>query len=122
MRLGITADRAVSDVACVALSDVRRLFDERGRLLPVSALDDATAAAIASVKLTARAPRGRAGEDAVEVDHVVEIRLWDKNAALEKLGKHLGLFRERLDVTVNGDLAEKIAAARQRVVASQERK
>jgi phage terminase small subunit len=29
------------------------------------------------------------------VEYKTEVRLWDKNAALEKLGKHLGLFKDR---------------------------
>lgn len=112
-RLGITADRVVGELARVGTSDIRRLFDAEGRLKPLAALDDAVAGAITSIRIMTR---GRPRDDApTEVDHVVEIRLWDKNTALEKLGKHLGLFRDRLNVTVNGDLAEKIAAARRRV-------
>ena len=38
------------------------------------------------------------------VEHVHKIRLWDKNSALEKLAKHLGMFVERVEHTgKNGD-------------------
>jgi phage terminase small subunit len=33
-----------------------------------------------------------------EIAEVTEIRLWDKPSALEKLGKHLGMFTDKLEV------------------------
>ncbi|MGH9961292.1 MAG: terminase small subunit [Pyrinomonadaceae bacterium] len=74
-----TAD-VIREAARIAFADVRKLFDERGRLRPVHKLPDDVAAAIASIE------HGMLG--------VVKVKCWDKNPALEKLMKHLGLFKE----------------------------
>lgn len=86
--------RVLRELARVGTSDVRRLFDASGQLLPVTHLDDDTAAAISSVEVvTRRIP----GEDGAEVEYVHKMRFWDKNSALEKIGKHLAMFVDRVE-------------------------
>lgn len=80
---GITRERIVAEVARLAFSDPRRLFDKDGRLKPITDLDDETAGAIAGVDVV------ETGGDAPVT--VKKIKLWDKNSALEKLLKHLGM-------------------------------
>lgn len=112
-RVALDADRVLLEIARVATSDLRRAFTADGGLRSPATWDDDTAAAISSVKVvTRRAPGG--GEDA-EVEYVTEVKLWDKNSALDKAGKHLGMFREQIDVNVKTDLAAMIAARRRRV-------
>ena len=45
---------------------------------------------------------------------VLKIRMRDKLRALELLGRHLGLFADRLEVNLSGSLAERMIAARNR--------
>jgi len=112
-RVALTADRVLLEIGRLATSDLRRAFNADGGLRSPTTWDDDTAAAISSVKVvTRRAPGG--GEDA-EVEYVTEVKLWDKNSALDKAGKHLGMFREQIDVNVKTDLAAMIAARRRRV-------
>lgn len=86
------------ELARLGLSDVRKLFSEGGTLKPICALDDDTAAAIASVEVvTKRLPSG--DDDEPEIEYVHKIKMWDKNSALEKLGKHLKMFTDRVDHT-----------------------
>jgi len=68
--------QVVKELACVALSDVRKVFKEDGSVKRPHELDDATAAAVASVEFD---PEGG-----------FKIKLWDKNSAADKLMKHLG--------------------------------
>lgn len=84
-RTEIDQDRVVLEIARLAFSDVRKLFDGN-RLKRMDEIDDATAAAISSVKVSTR----QVGEG--EVEHVAEIKLWPKTPAIEMAGKHVGLF------------------------------
>lgn len=83
----VVADEAVVELTEVllqakriAFSDIGRLFDKAGRLLRPHEVDEDTRAAIASFKVD---EYGR-----------MEYKFWDKNAALEKLFKHLGLYEK----------------------------
>ncbi len=112
-RVALTADRVLLEIGRLATSDLRRAFNADGGLRSPTTWDDDTAAAISSVKVvTRRAPGG--GEDA-EVEYVTEVKLWDKNSALDKAGKHLGMFREQIDVNLKTDLATILAERRKRV-------
>lgn len=84
-RTEIDQDRVVLEIARLAFSDVRKLFDGN-RLKRMDEIDDATAAAISSVKVSTR----QVGEG--EVEHIAEIKLWPKTPAIEMAGKHVGLF------------------------------
>lgn len=99
-RLDITADRILEELARLGLSDLRGCFDEEGRLLPVHEMDDATAAAVASVEVVER--RNAAGE----VEFLKKIKLWDKTKALETLAKYFGLLRNEMEVTHRFDLID----------------
>lgn len=89
-RTHITQDRVLQEVARLAFFDPRKLYDEHGNLKPVHELDDDTAAAIASVEVVTTYKRGADGE--MEPEQTKKVRMWDKNNALEKAGKHLKLW------------------------------
>lgn len=89
----VSIERVLKELGRIGFSDLRRAFDENGRLLRPEEWDDDTAAAIASVEVVTR----NIGEG--EVEHVHKIKVWDKNSALEKLAKHLGMFVERHEHT-----------------------
>jgi phage terminase small subunit len=93
-RTEITADMVLSELGKIGFADVRKLFTSNGNLVPVVELDDAAAACLSSIEVTTRKVRG--GDDD-EVEQVSKVRLWDKRAALVDIGKHLGMFKERID-------------------------
>lgn len=82
----LTTERTYQEIARLAYSDPRKFFNADGSIKPVHELDDDCAAVIAGIDL-----------DEIKVDGVVigqtrKIKQWDKNAALEKAAKILGLF------------------------------
>jgi phage terminase small subunit len=90
-RVEITQAMVLAELAKIGFSDIRKLFGPGGALKRVEDLDDETAAFVSSVKVvTRRLPGGGEGE----VEHVAEIKQWDKLSALEKIGKHIGMFKE----------------------------
>lgn len=101
-RTEVTQDRVLAELAKIAFADIRNAV-RWGRspvdteaeeanpnslgiypveLVPSSEIDDDTAAAVSEVSLTQTG---------------VKIKLHDKLAALEKIGKHLGMFKERVE-------------------------
>jgi len=88
-RTAVSADRVVQELAKIAFLDARLLFDENGLPRPISELDDDTAAAIAGLEVSVTE------DDNGRVTRVAKIKIADKLAALEKLGKHLGLYEPR---------------------------
>lgn len=113
--LELTADRTIEEIRRLALSDIGVLFDEQGRLKPLKDIPPAIRATIASVKVT---KTNRIVGDGVQED-VVEVKLWDKLRALEMAAKHHGLLVEKMLVTGELTLIERVQRARQRLKAAQ---
>lgn len=93
-RTRLKADDVVRELALVAFSDIGEVVDfsrTDPRLRPADEIPETARRAVASMKVR-RYTQGH-GDDAREVE-VTEFKLWDKLAALEKLGRHLGLFKD----------------------------
>jgi len=90
-RLEISAERVLKELARIGFSDLRKCLTSEGHLVDPHDWDDDTAAAIASLEVVTSS---RAGEgDSREVERTHKIKAWDKGAALERLGRHLGIFQ-----------------------------
>ncbi len=108
-RTEITADRVLKEIGRLAFADIRSVFDESGRLLPVHMLPPEVAASIASIEVaTSRVPGG----EPVDVEHTAKIKFWDKRGSLELLGRHLKMFTDKLEVEVRDSLAERLERVR----------
>lgn len=93
-RTEVTQDRVLKELARLGFADLRGVFTDSGNLKMPSEWSDAMAAAVSSVEVVVR-PSGEYDEDGrPEVEHVHKFKLWDKNAALEKIAKHLGMFAD----------------------------
>lgn len=90
-RCEITQDRVLLEIARIAFSDIRKAMDENGKLKRLSEMDDDLAPAISKIKVTGTYQTGT----------LMELGLWDKNSALEKLCKHLGLTPDHVNLNVN---------------------
>lgn len=89
-RTKITQERVLMELAKVGFMDIRSLFDGSS-LKDIRDLDDGAAGAISSIEVIAK-PGSPDESGSREVELVHKVRLWDKLSALEKLGKHLGMF------------------------------
>ena len=102
----ITTERTLRELARLAYSDIRKLFNEDGSMKAINELDDDTAAAIASIET-----------DEIRVDGTVvgytrKIKLNDKRGALDMAMKHRGLYELDNEQIANPltELIEKISA------------
>lgn len=84
-RTGVNADRVVMELAKIAFVNAADVINAEDATLKEDAADE-DLAAVQSVKVKTF------GEDGVER----EIKLADKIKALELLGRHLGMFNDRL--------------------------
>lgn len=110
-KLDITPEKVLAEIAKLAFHDPRKFFDADGRIKPINELDDNTAAALAGIETMHKV----VGDDSDGCVVLTKIKIADKGVNLERLGRHLKLFTDRLEVTGAVDLAERIKAARGRV-------
>lgn len=109
---GITAARIRAELACLAFSDVGALYDGSGKLLPVHQMPEEARRAVAGIKV-------RAEKDADA--EVIEVKLWDKRAALDMAARLLGLYKpDKLDVNLSGpvEVTELVVATREQAKAA----
>lgn len=93
-RVEIDKARVLAELGRIGFSDIRKMFTSNGSLKRVEDLDDDAAACLSAIEVvTKRVPGGEEGE----VEHVAKIKLWDKRAALVDIGKHLGMFTEKVE-------------------------
>ena len=98
-RTEVTQDRVIRELASIAFADLSDFvkIDPTGRVVitQTAELTPAQRRAVSMIKET------RDG---------VEVRLYDKQRALELLGKHMGMFRDRIEIAPSvSDAARKIA-------------
>jgi phage terminase small subunit len=103
----ITAERTLEEFAKIGFLqlDVRKLFDEFGKPIPVQDLDDAAAAQIASIKVRREWRDVTPGVNGAPAPfEVLEYKLHpmsDKKAALDSMARHLGMFKDMVKLEVN---------------------
>lgn len=95
-RLEIDADKVLAEISRLAFSDIRNITNEGDSLLRLRQIDDDTAAAIQSVKVTTK--KVGFGDEA-EYEDVTEYRLADKKGPLEMLAKHLGELTDKIEIS-----------------------
>ena len=91
-RLGLNQDRILLELAKIALLNPQQVVNLNDATIREDALPE-DLAAVASVKVK-RFPT-KEGEGIER-----EIKFYDKSKALELAGKHLGMFRDKVDVNV----------------------
>lgn len=90
----VKAANVLNEISHIAFSDIGDVLDFSGdelRLRSPRTITSAARRAIQSVKV--RRAMERQGEESVPVE-IIEYRLWPKLDALDKLGQHLGLWKE----------------------------
>lgn len=94
-RTEITQDMVIKELAKIAFLDIRKLYTKNGNLKGVADMDDNTAGAISSLETLEEY-----GEDREKIGNTQKVKLLDKTKALELIGRHLGIFNDKLDVNV----------------------
>lgn len=117
-RAEIDVARVLKELVRLGTSDIRNAFTEEGQLKSPQDWTDDFAASVASVEVVTRVLPGQADEEQepqghggslkrnrnAKVEYVHKIKVWDKNSALEKIAKHLGMFVEMSKVEHSGSV------------------
>lgn len=111
-RVDINADEVLLELKRIAFFDLRDLTDGEGNIRPLHELPEDIRRALAGVKIEALYS-GR-GNDRLEIGQIRDYNLLDKVRCLILLGKHVGLFQDKLKVEVTGERAERLRKARER--------
>ena len=107
-RTHITQDRVLQELARLAFFDPRKMFHGDGSPKAIHELDDDTAAAISGLDVV------NVGNSEIGIGQVLKYKIADKGAALANAMRHLGMFTDKLDVSITGALAERLARAKKR--------
>jgi len=94
---GITPWKVLQEYAKIAFFDPKKLFDSHGAPLPINELDDATAGAIAGLKVLEA--YGGVGKDRKFLGYTKEYKISDKRSALDSLAKVMNMAPDRVEVT-----------------------
>lgn len=99
-RTAITQDAVLEELWRVAKSDLAKAFDKDGCLLPIHEMPEEARAALAGLE-TEELFEGK-GEERVQTGQSRKVKHWDKVKALELVGKHLGMFKEKVEMSGEG--------------------
>lgn len=111
-RVQLTADDVLRELMKIAFADLASAFDERGNLRPIHEIPVDVRRAMAAVEVDELFD-GQ-GAERVWTGYTRKVKFWDKNKALESLGRHLALFKDRLEISVDPSLTDELRAARER--------
>ena len=87
-RTGISQDRVLQELAKIAFVNIADVVDFDNVCVKENATED-DLACIQAIKVKS----GRAGEER-------EVKMYDKKASLELLGRHLGMFKDNIKIDV----------------------
>ena len=93
----VTQEMIIQELAKIGFSDIRKLYTERGSLKNIQDIDDNTAAAISSIE-NFEEYEGR-GDDREYIGDTKKIKMYSKEKALELLGKQIGMFKDKVEVS-----------------------
>lgn len=114
IRTEITQDMVIAELAKLSFHNMKDYIEVQPdgyAYIDLSALTREQAAAITEITVD-EYTEGK-GDNARNIKKV-KIKLTDKKGPLELLGKHLGLFGDKLDVNIHGALADRIFKAQKR--------
>lgn len=95
-RTGINQDRVVQEIAKLAFVNAADVIDiDTATVLPDAKPEDL--ACVQSVKIK----RTTKGKNVIEER---EIRFYDKKGSLELLGRHLGMFKDKLEIDADAEV------------------
>lgn len=109
-RLEMTADQVLTELYRIATCDIGEAFNEDGSMKMVHQIPENVRRAIQAVEIEQLFDG--VGKDRIQIGHTKRIKFWDKNKALEMLGKHFRLLTDRVEHTGSVTLEQLVAGSK----------
>lgn len=113
-RVQVESDTVLRELLRIATSDIGEAFDDSGRLKPLKEIPTDVRRAIQSIEVDELFDGF--GQERTHVGYTKKLKFWDKNKALEMLGKHLKLFTEKLEVSGSLTLEALVVASQKKEI------
>ena len=109
-----TIDAIIQELSRTAFMDPIEAFTQAGDLKNITEIPAELRRCIASIEVVVT--KGCDTDNPIEI-HTKKIKFYNKLTALDKLGQHLGMFRQQVDVnlTDSAGIVAKLAAGRARI-------
>lgn len=100
----VTVERVLQEYARLGFFNPKQLFNDDGSPKGIHELDDDTAAAIAGLEVM-EIYEGQ-GKDKKFVGYLKKYKMADKKGTLDSMARHLGMFKDSLDINIKKKLED----------------
>lgn len=120
-RVKVESDDVLKELTRLGYSDIRELFDDNGNIKPIKDWPDEIGRAVSSIEVFEEFEYEQRGFHCVScsktatkavIGQIKKLKLWQKNHALELMGKHKKLFTDKLEVEGKLTLADLVAGSK----------
>lgn len=97
-RVNITADSVLHEMSLLSNSNIEHyVIDDDGQIKLAAGAPEGAMRAVQSIKRKKTVKEDKDGNVSIVYD--VELKLWDKPAPLKLMGRHVGLFPDKVEVS-----------------------
>ena len=109
MREQNTKDKVLAELATLAFADIAQAFNPDGSLKPFTDMSPMIRKAIAAVEVDELFEG--TGRERAQIGFTKRIKFWDKNKAIEMLGKTLAMFKDVKQISADLTLEQLLSNA-----------
>jgi len=117
-RVNMTADSVLHEMSLLSNSRIDHyIVDDEGNVKLAAGAPEGAMAAIKSIKKKKHVKLAKGDDGEGSITYEVEITLWDKPTPLKLMGRHVGLFPDKVEVTgKNGQPIETVTEIKRTIV------
>lgn len=111
----VSAAEVLMELKRIATVDLSKAYSPDGHLLPIHEMPEDVRRAIAGIETEELWEFNEESQKKERVGTVTKVKTWDKNKALENLGRYFKMFTDKIEVKDTTDRAAALAKARKRI-------
>jgi phage terminase small subunit len=115
-RLKVTYEKVTDVLAAAAFGNIADVFNDDGSIMMPTDMDRDVASAIKSMKRKEILAKVGEGGEVKVIGHTIEISMHDRVQPARLLGLELGMFKEKVEHSVDDDIVRAIREGRERAL------